>query len=38
MLIDRGSYIEKIVPLLNKPLTKVISGIRRLGEKELTSA
>jgi len=35
MLINRESYINKIEPFINKPVIKVISGMRRTGKSSL---
>ena len=35
MLINRESYIDKIEPFINKPVVKVISGMRRTGKSSL---
>lgn len=35
MLINRENYIEKIEPFLNKPVVKVISGMRRIGKSSI---
>jgi len=32
MIIERKQYIEKITPFINKPVIKVISGLRRCGK------
>ncbi|MCI4444456.1 MAG: ATP-binding protein [Candidatus Aminicenantes bacterium] len=35
MLINRENYIKKIEPFLNKPVVKVISGMRRIGKSSI---
>ena len=34
-MITRTTYLDKITPFINKPLIKVISGIRRSGKSTL---
>jgi len=35
MLINRENYIKKIEPFLNKPVVKIISGMRRIGKSSI---
>lgn len=34
-MIDRPEYIEKIAPFMDKPIVKVITGMRRVGKSRL---
>lgn len=35
MILDRPEYIDKIIPFLDKPVIKVITGMRRVGKSRL---
>ncbi len=35
MVLDRPEYIERILPFLDKPVVKVITGMRRVGKSRL---
>ncbi len=35
MVLDRPEYIDRIVPFLDKPVIKVITGMRRVGKSRL---
>ena len=34
-MVERKRYIEKIIPFIEKPIIKVITGIRRCGKSTL---
>ena len=34
-MIARDSYIQKIIPFIDKPFVKVITGIRRCGKSTI---
>ena len=33
--INRSSYIDQISPFLNKPLIKILTGMRRVGKSSI---
>ena len=35
MILDRPEYIDRIIPFLDKPVIKVITGMRRVGKSRL---
>ena len=35
MVIKREKYLEELRPYINRPIIKVITGIRRVGKSEL---